>query len=62
LQDEGWSSASSDRRAERSLKRVKGRARKGIGGSNGAHVHITVSMALTVFVELDGGRGRSGKW
>ena len=31
-------------------KRVKGRARKGVGESNGGHVHITVSMALTVFV------------
>ena len=29
---------------------VKWRARNGVGESNGGHVHITVSMALTVFV------------
>jgi hypothetical protein len=34
---EGWSTASSDRRAERSVKRIKGRARKGVGEDNGAN-------------------------
>ena len=37
---EGWSPASSGRKAKRSVKRIKGRARKGIGESNGAHAHI----------------------
>ena len=32
------------------MQRVKWRARNGVGESNGGHVHITVSMALTVFV------------
>ena len=49
---DGWSSASSDRRVERRVKRVKGRARKGVGASNGEHVHITLSMALTMFVRF----------
>jgi hypothetical protein len=49
---EGLSSASSDRWAERSVKSIKGRGRKAAGESNEAHVHITVSMALTVLVEF----------
>ena len=34
------------------MKRVKGRARKAVGESNGEHVHITVSMALMMFVRF----------
>ena len=47
---EGWSSESSDRRTKRSVKRVKRMAREGVGGDNGGRVHVTVSIALTVFV------------
>jgi hypothetical protein len=43
-------SAISNRRAEHSLNRIKGRVRNVMGESNG--IHITVSMALMVFVGL----------
>jgi len=56
---EGWSSAISDRRAERSVKRVKVRVRvRTWVEGNGAHVHITVSMSLAVLVEGGEVRGK----
>jgi hypothetical protein len=56
---EGWSSAISDRRAERSVKKAKlrERVRTSVEG-NGAHVHITVSMSLAVLVEGGEVRGK----
>ena len=47
---ESWSSTSSNRRAEHSARMIMGRTRKGIGECNEGHAHITVSMALIVFV------------
>ena len=64
---ESWSSAGSDTRAKRSLKKIKGRARKGVGESSGAHVRLIVSMALTVVVEFgieveEGVKNGDGGW
>ena len=38
--------------SERIVKRIKGRARNGVGEDNEAHVHITGSTALTLFVRF----------
>ncbi len=54
---EGWSSASLDRRAKCSVKRIKGRAGKGIGKNNGAAVFVGFGEE----VELEGvGNGDGG--
>ena len=51
---EGWSSAISDRRAERSVSRTKVtvRVRRWVEGNGAAHVHVTVRMGLAVLVEF----------
>ncbi len=56
---EGWSSAISNGRAERSVERME--VRWDVGGSSGAHVHITVSMTLAVFVGFVR-RGSMAEW
>ncbi len=43
---EGWSSAISDRRAERKREQDKGKGKGGEVEGNGAHVRVTVSMGL----------------
>ena len=52
---EGWSSAISDRGAERDVKRtrVRARVRRWVEGNAGSHVHVTVSMGLAVLVEFN---------
>ncbi len=57
---EGWSSAISDRRAERSVKRTKVRVkvRRWVEGNGTEHVHVTVSMGLAVLVDFGVEAGR----
>ena len=57
---DGWSSAISNRRAERSVKRTKVRVkvRRWVEGNGTEHVHVTVSMGLAVLVDFGVEAGR----